>query len=64
MSQKIKDLYRKAGITPPEGKGIHTKRAHEAVVRYLKQGMSKDEAWKRIIGGMGRDLVVKKAHRR
>ena len=64
MSKEIKKLYRKEGLKPPDGKGIHTKRAHKAVVQYLKKGMSKEEAWKRVMGGMGRDLVVKKAHRR
>lgn len=64
MSKAIKELYRKAGLPAPNGKGIHTTRAHRAVVRYLKQGMSKKEAWKRVMGGMGRDFAVKKSHRR
>ena len=62
MTQAIRKLYTDKGLTPPEGKGIHTKRAHECVVKYLAKGLSKDEAWKRCIGGIGRDLAVKKSH--
>uniref|UniRef100_A0A6M3IFL0 Uncharacterized protein n=1 Tax=viral metagenome TaxID=1070528 RepID=A0A6M3IFL0_9ZZZZ len=63
MTEAIKSLYRNAGITPPKGKGIHTKRAHEAVVGYLKKGLSKDEAWKRVMGGLGKH-AIKPGHRR
>ena len=63
MSKRIKELYRKAGLTPPKGKGIHTERAHRAVIRYLKKGLSKEEAWKRVIGGMGK-YAIKKSHQR
>lgn len=63
MSENIRREYRKAGLKSPDGKGIHTLAAHKAVIRYLKKGMSKDEAWKRVIGGMGKH-AIKKAHRR
>jgi hypothetical protein len=62
MSKAIKDLYTGAGLTPPEGKGIHTKRFHEIAVSYLKKGFSKEEAYKRAMGGLGRNLAVKKSH--
>ena len=62
MSQDIKAMYRRAGVKPPDGKGIHTKRAHSCVVNYLKKGISKDEAWKRCMGGLGRNKAVKKSH--
>lgn len=64
MSKEIIEEYRKAGLTPPKGKGLHTMRAHRAVIRYLKQGLSEKEAWKRVMGGMGPELAVKKTHRR
>jgi len=64
MSQEIKDMYRNAGLKPPEGKGIHTKNAHKCVINYLKKGFSKDEAWKRCVGGMGAKNAIKKSHRR
>ncbi len=63
MGKQIKQAYQEAGLTPPKGKGIHTLRSHRCVINYLKKGFSKDEAWKRCMGGMGRDLAVKKAHR-
>lgn len=64
MSERIREIYRRAGQTPPDGKGIHTERAHKAVVEYLKKGFSKNEAWKRVMGGMGPGLAVKAGHRR
>ena len=62
-TEAIKSLYRNAGFTPPKGKGIHTKIAHQCVVSYLKKGLKKDEAWKRCMGGIGK-YAIKKAHRR
>ena len=62
MSRRIKSEYTKAGLNPPDGKGIHTLRAHKCVVNYLKKGMSKEEAWKRCMGGLGRNNAVKKSH--
>lgn len=62
MSEAIKREYRKAGVKAPDGKGIHTLRAHRAVIEYLKKGVPKDEAWKRVMGGMGRNAAVKKSH--
>jgi len=64
MTKAIKKKYRKAGLKPPDGKGIHTAKAHECVINYRKKGMSKDEAWKRCMGGLGAKLAVKKSHRR
>lgn len=68
MSEAIKKAYNKAGLSvkagaPKGGKGIHTLRAHKAVIRYLKGGMSRNEAWKRVVGGMGKH-AIKKPHRR
>ena len=64
MSEAIKKVYRRAGLKSPDGKGIHTKVAHECVVNYLKKGFSKDEAWKRCMGGLGAAKAVKKSHQR
>lgn len=63
MGERIKREYKKAGIKPPDGKGIHTLAAHKCVVNYLKKGLSKSEAWKRCMGGLGKH-AVKKTHRR
>jgi len=64
MSQKIRAIYRKAGVESkmPEGKGIHTEAFHSCVVNYLKKGFSYDEAAKRCMGGLGRNKAVKKSH--
>ena len=62
MTEAIKRAYSSAGLKAPKGKGIHTLKAHRCVISYLKKGMAKDEAWKRCMGGMGRDLAVKKSH--
>lgn len=64
MTEAIKRLYTSAGLAAPTGKGIHTMRAHRCVVRYLKKGFAKNEAWQRCMGGLGRDRAVKKGHRR
>ena len=63
MTAAIDALYTKAGFKPPEGRGIHTMRAHRAVVEYLEKGLSKEEAWKRVIGGMQK-YAIKADHRR
>lgn len=64
MPEAVYKLYRNAGLTPPKGnKHIHTLRAHKAVVNYMKKGLSKEEAWKRVQGGMGK-YAINKSHRR
>lgn len=72
MSKAIMDLYRKSGLSESEwpqkhgserGRGVHTKRAHEAAIEYMQKGLSKKEAWKRVMGGMGKH-AVKPTHRR
>lgn len=62
MSRQIKAMYQRAGVSAPDGKGIHTVRAHECVIAYRKKGMSTSEAWKRCMGGLGPRLAVKRAH--
>lgn len=63
MTERIKNMYRRAGLRPPKGRGLHTERAHKQVIRYRKQGFSTQEAWKRVVGGMGRH-AIKAGHRR
>lgn len=63
MSKAIMAEYKRAGVTPPKGKGQHTLVFHKCAVRYMKKGMEKSEAYKRCMGGLGRDASVKKAHR-
>lgn len=63
MSKEIIDLYRKAGLVPPKGRGIHTVAAHKCVIGYLKKGFSKSEAWRRCVGAL-KEKAIKKGHRR
>ena len=63
MGEKIKQMYRKEGLTPPKGKGMHTEAFHSCVIEYLKKGMSYPEAAKRCMGGLGRNKAVNPSHR-
>jgi len=63
VSERIRKMYRAAGLTPPKGKGIHTVMAHRCVIEYLKKGLSKSEAWKRCVGALGKK-AIKPSHRR
>lgn len=64
MSENIRKIYRKGGVLSqmPKGKGEHTEEFHSCVVEYLKKGMSYKEAAKRCMGGLGRNVAVKKSH--
>lgn len=63
FGEEIKQMYRKAGLTPPEGKGLHTKAFHGCVISYLKKGMSYSEGAKRCMGALG-DKAINPSHRR
>lgn len=72
MSEDVMRMYWRSGIPESKwpkrhgnkrGRGIHTKRAHKAAIRYMSEGMSKSEAWKRVQGGMGKH-AIKPGHRR
>jgi len=64
VSAKIKALYHKAGIKPPKGKGVHTKKFHSMAVELMKKGFSKTHAYATAMMTLGRNKSVKKAHRR
>jgi len=69
MSKKIKKMYRKAGLKPPKGKGIHTLKFHKCVVS-CKVGQRKKHRKKVTscyavcMASIGRKKAVRKAHRR
>ena len=73
MSKAIVNDYRRSGLPESKwpqrhgdgsrGKGIHTRRAHKAAIRYMQKGLSKREAWKRVMGGLG-EYAIKPGHRR
>ena len=62
MTQRIREEYRKAGITPPEGKGEHTLAFHRCAIKVMKGGKSKDSAYRICMSSIGRNKAVKKSH--
>lgn len=63
MSKKIKRIYKKAGIKPPDGKGIHTEKFHRCVVKVKKSG-SATNPYAVCMKSIGKTGSVKKSHRR
>lgn len=63
MSIAIKAKYRKAGLKPPKGKGIHTAVFHRCVIKVTKKGGVRSPHAV-CMARLGRSRAVKKAHRR
>ena len=66
MSKGIKDLYRRAGIKAPDGKGIHTKKFHEMAVAIKRDNpqYSMSRAYSIAMGKLGAGRAVRQEHRR
>lgn len=64
MSEAIRQLYRKRGLSPPDGKGIHTMTFHNVATRLMKKGFSRQSAYAIAMNQLGRNKSVKKGHRR
>lgn len=68
MSKRIKSLYRAAGLTPPDGKGIHSVKFHRCVTQCAKkQGgkiKGKVNCWAVCMSSIGRGEAVRKAYQR
>jgi len=72
MGKRIKDIYRKAGIKPPKGKGMHTEAFHRRAVQIMKGylgkgGLTKKEkqiAYATAMKRLGRNKSVNPSHRR
>ena len=64
MSAVIKKLYTKAGIKPPDGKGIHTKKFHEMAVAIKREnpGYDMSRCYSIAMSQIGRNKAVKKSH--
>lgn len=58
MPANIREMYKRAGYKAPgKHKGKHKRsEAHAQVIRYMKKGLSKQEAWKRVMGGFGKHV--------
>lgn len=64
MSAKIREMYKKAGRSAPDGKGIHTETFHEMATDIMRDnpGYSKERAYSIAMGKLGRNKAVKKSH--
>lgn len=65
MSREIRELYKKKGVTPPDGKGIHTKKFHD-IATSIKQdnpSYSMSRCYAIAMGQLGSAKAVKKSHR-
>ena len=64
MSKKIREMYKKAGVPAPDGKGIHTKKFHELAINVKKGNpeYTMDQAYATAMKILGRDKSVKKSH--
>jgi len=65
MSKAIRELYRKKGIKPPDGKGIHTKKFHDIAtsVKRDNSDYSMSRCYAIAMERLGRNKAVKKSHR-
>ena len=61
MGKQIREVYRKAKVKAPNGKGIHTKKFHEVAVAVKKKnrGWSMSRAYATAMKTLGRDRSVK-----
>ena len=63
MSKDIREIYRKRGVTPPDGKGIHTPAFHK-IVAGIKAGGKADgvNPYAVAMAQLGKKKAVKKSH--
>lgn len=68
MSEKIRKMYKSAGVPFPKGggKGIHTSKFHKLAISIKKKNPQYDmsRCYKIAMGVLGPGKAVKKAHRR
>lgn len=65
MSERIKQMYKNAGIKPPDGKDIHTAAFHRQAIANKKSNpsYSMSRCYSIAMANLGRDKAVHKAHR-
>ncbi len=69
MSKAILELYKKARIKAPNGKGIHTLKYHKCIINVMlkiKAGKMPADSnpYSICMSSIGRDEAVKKGHQR
>ena len=60
-TKDINAMYRKAGMTPPDGKGIHTKKFHKCVTSVGDE--NKKNPYAICMSSLGKEKAVKASHR-
>ena len=63
MSEAIRKKYHKAGLKPPDGKGIHTEKFHSCVIDVKKSGTAANP-YAVCMSSLGKTKAVKKSHQR
>ena len=61
MGKEIKKLYTSKGLTPPKGKGLHTKKFHEIASSVMAKGGNVNP-YAVAMAKLGRNKAVKKSH--
>ena len=64
MTEKIRKIYKEKGLTPPDGKGIHTEKFHD-VATSIKQSnpeLPMKSAYAIAMSKLGKKKAVKKSH--
>jgi len=66
VAKTIREIYRKGGVTAPDGKGIHTKKFHEIAVAIKRDnpGYSMSRCYSIAMSQLTPAKAVKKSHRR
>lgn len=66
MSATIRQLYINAGLTPPDGKGIHKRKFHQMAVAIKRDNpeYSMSRCYSIAMGKLGAEGAVRKHHRR
>jgi phosphatidylethanolamine-binding protein (PEBP) family uncharacterized protein len=66
MSEAIRKLYRKRGVTPPDGKGIHTYKFHDMATSIKKEHpeYSMQRCYAIAMAKLGSSKAVKKSHQK
>ena len=66
MSEAIREIYRRKGIKPPDGKGIHTKKFHDIATSIKRDNpsYSMSRCYAIAMGRLGASKAVKPSHRR
>ena len=69
MAKRIKAMYKKAGLKPPKGKGIHTVKFHSCIVKckvgQRKKGRKKVKSCYAVcMSSLGREKAIRKEHRK